>query len=145
MYGVHILDQVDGAAPQVVRRLRGTRWARPRGLFYEVDANTANALAQDARGRLHAAIVGTADSGRRTCIAYARSRQHRWFTRAVSLTRRSEADGARPRVRLAVDRGRGVVAWATPAPRFARPVAHGRRRVTRRPPANRRGCPPFPR
>ena len=66
------------------------RWGRPRGLFYEVTANTSDAaLAQDGKGRLHAAIVGYSDSGERSCIAYARSSRKRWFTRAVSSTRRS--------------------------------------------------------
>ncbi len=149
MYEVHVLDQVYGAAPQVVRRLRGTRWARPRGLFYEVNANTTNtALAQDPGGRLHAAIVGTTDSGRRTCIAYARSRRHRWFSRAVSV-HQTVKDADRPgRVRLAVGpRGRGVVAWATtgtPSVSRLQWLEPGRG-VTRPRPSNRRGCPPFPR
>ena len=113
---VHVLDQVYGAAPQVVRRLRGTRWARPRGLFYEVNANTTNtALAQDARRPpargdrrhrrqrpAHAASPTRARAG--TAGSPARSRS----------TRPSRTPSRPGRVRLAVDpRGRGVVAWAT--------------------------------
>ena len=37
----HVLDQAYGAAPQVIRRLRARGWGRPRGLFYEVAANTS--------------------------------------------------------------------------------------------------------
>ena len=149
MYGVHILDQVYGAAPQVARRLRGTRWGRPRGLLFEVDANTSRtALAQDGKGRLHAAIVGFADSGKRSCIAYARTGKRRWFTRAVSL-HQTLKDAEEPgRVRLAVDpRGRGMVSWATGAtPSISRlQWLKPGRGVTRPRPANSRGCPPFPR
>jgi hypothetical protein len=147
MYGRHLLDQIRGAPPQVVRRFRGTRWGRPRGVFYEVDANyPAHALEQDGRGQLHAVIVGDADSGRRACIAYARTRKGRWFSRAVSVHQAlREADHPRAPA-LAVDaRGRGAVAWATPggAARLQRLKAG--RGVTR--PSNplRRGCPGFPR
>jgi len=149
MYGVHILDQAYGAAPQVARRLRGARWARPRGLFFEVDANTASTdLVQDAKGRLHAAIVGFSDSGRRRCIAYARTGKGRWFTRAVSVHQTLKQAEFPGRVRLAVDaRGRGVVSWATtPTPSVSRlQWLKPGRGVTRPRPSNRRGCPPFPR
>jgi hypothetical protein len=149
MYGVHILDQVYGAAPQVVRRFRGTRWGRPRGLFYEVDANTDRAaLAQDGKGRLHAAIVGYADSGRRECIAYARTSKRRWFTHAVSLHQTIKDADEPGRIRLAVDgKGRGVVAWATDgAPSVARVQRlKAGKGVTRPRPSSRRGCPPFAR
>ena len=150
MYGVHVLDQVCGAAPQVVRRLRGTRWGRPRGLFYEVDANTDRAaLAQDGKGRLHAAIVGYADSGRRECIVYARTSKRRWFTHAVSLYQTLKDADQPGRIRLAVDgKGRGVVAWATDGtPSVARAAAaQGRAGASPgRAPSSRRGCPPFPR
>jgi len=150
MYGVHIVDQVYGGAPQVVRRLRGTRWRRPRGLFYEVTANTSNAsLAQDGKGRLHAAIVGYADSGRRSCIAYARtSSKRRWFSRAVSVQQTIKDADEAGMVRLAVDdTGRGVVAWSTlrtPSAARVQWVAPGRGITRPRPHANR-GCPPFPR
>jgi len=149
MYGQHILDQVYGSPPQVVRRLKKNRWGRPRGLFYEVDANTdSTALAQDGKGRLHAAIVGNADSGRRSCIAYARATKRRWFSRAVSVhqtLREAEQPG---RIRLAVGRkGPGLVAWSTSStPSVARiQWLEAAKRVTR--PRNylRRSCPPFPR
>jgi hypothetical protein len=149
MYGVHILDQVYGAAPQVVRKLRGTRWGRPRGLFYEVDANTDRAaLAQDGKGRLHAVIVGYADSGRRECIAYARTSKRRWFTHAVSLHQTIKDADEPGRIRLAVDgKGRGVVAWATDGvPSVARVQRlKAGKGVTRPRPSSRRGCPPFAR
>ena len=150
MYGVHILDQIRGAPPQVVRRLRGKRWGRPRGLFYEVDANTDRAaLAQDGKGRLHAAIVGTADSGRRSCIAYARTSKRRWFTRAVSL-HQTIRDAEEPgRVRLAVDdRGRGVVAWATsgtPSVARVQRLKAGKGVTRPRGSSLNRSCPPFAR
>ncbi len=147
MYGVGPLEQAYGASPQVIRRLRGTRWARPRGLLSEVNARTASTdLVQDARGRLHAAIVGTTDSGRMTCIAYARSRRHRWFTRAVSVVRTRKRSARPGPISLAVDaRGRGVVAWPTTGtPSVARlQWLKAGRGVTRPRPANRRGCPPF--
>jgi hypothetical protein len=149
MYGVHILDQIRGAAPQVVRKLRGTRWGRPRGLFYEVDANTDRAaLAEDGKGRLHAAIVGFADSGRRECIVYARTSKRRWFTHAVSL-HQTIKDAEEPgRIRLAVDdKGRGVVAWATDGtPSVARVQRlKAGKGVTRPRPSSRRGCPAYAR
>ena len=149
MYGVHILDQVYGAAPQVVRKFNGRRWGRPRGLFYEVTANTSDAaLAQDGKGRLHAAIVGYSDSGERLCIAYARSSRKRWFTRAVSV-HQTLKDAEKPgRVRLAVDdTGRGVVTWSTtgtPAAARVQWLKPGRR-VTRPRKHGSRGCPPYPR
>jgi hypothetical protein len=149
MYRVHLLDQVYGAAPQVVRRFRGTRWGRPRGLFNEVEANTSDAaLAQDGRGRLHAAFVGHVGGTDRTCVTYALKRKRRWFTRAVSLhqtVRDAEDPG---RVRLAVDaKGRGVVAWATSGdPSVARVQRlKAGRGVTRPRKSSSRGCPPFPR
>jgi hypothetical protein len=149
MYGRHLLDQIRGAPPQVVRRFRGTRWGRPRGVFYEVDANfPEHALEQDARGRLHAVIVGNADSGKRACIAYARTRTGRWFSRAVSVhLALSRADHPRA-LALAVDaRGGGAVTWATAggAARLQRLKAG--RGVTRpsRQSYFRRGCPGFPR
>lgn len=149
MYGRHLLDQIRGAPPQVIRRFRGTRWGRPRGLFYEVDANYPDhALAQDARGQLHAVIVGAADSGRRECIAYARTRKGRWFSRAVSLTlalRTADFPGAPA---LAVDdRGRGAVAWSTAggAARLQRLKAGGGVTKPSRQSYFRRGCPRFPR
>ena len=149
MYGVHILDQVYGGAPQVVRRFRGTRWRRPRGLFYEVTANTDRAsLAEDGKGRLHAAIVGYDDSGKRSCIAYARTSKRRWFTHAVSVQQTFKDAEEAGRVRLAVDQtGRGVVAWATlGAPSAARVQwLKAGRGVTRPRPHANRGCPPFPR
>jgi hypothetical protein len=149
MHGVHILDQVYGAAPQVVRRLRGRRWARPRGLFYEVSANTSDAaLAQDGKGRLHAAVVGEVPGGKRSCIAYARTSKRRWFTRAVSVhqtVRESEAPG---RVRVAVDaKRRAAVAWATrgrPSVARVQRLKAGKG-VTRPRRHGSRGCPPFPR
>ena len=149
MYGVPILDQAYGAAPQVVRRLRARGWGRPRGLFYEVAANTASAaLAQDGRGRLHAAVVGYANEGRTSCIAYARTRKGRWFSRAVSLTQSRRDADAPGRPRLAVDRrGRGIVAWATtgtPSAARAQWLKAGRK-VTRPRAHARRGCPRFPR
>jgi hypothetical protein len=147
MYGVHILDQVSGSAPQVVRRLRGNRWRRPRGLFYEVTANTDRAaLAEDGKGRLHAAIVGYAGGGKRSCIAYARTHKRRWFTRAVSLHQTIRDTEQPGRVRLAVNEaGRGVVAWSTTGTPAAARVqrlraGHG---VTRPRAHSRRGCPPF--
>ena len=147
MYAVDPLSQAFGKAPQVVRRLRGTRWARPRSVLSEVNANTSDAdLVQDERGRLHAAIVGTDRSGRRTCIAYARSRRERWFTRAVSL-HRSRGAGRPEHVRLGVDaRGRGAVAWTTtttpPAVRLQRLKAGSG--VTRPVRQALRACPPYP-
>jgi hypothetical protein len=149
MYGVHILDQVYGDAPQVVRRLRRSRWGRPRGVFYEVTANTSDAaLAQDAKGRLHAAVVGYAGGGRRSCIAYARTSRRRWFSRAVSVHQTVKAADEPGRVRLAVGpSGRGVVAWATRGRPSAARVQRLRagRGATRPRPHARRGCPPFPR
>jgi len=149
MYGVHLLDQIRGAPPQVVRRLGRTRWGRPRGLFYEVDANTDRAaLAQDGKGRLHAAIVGDANSGRRSCVTYARTSKRRWFTHAVSLHQTLKDADEPGRVRLAVnDKGRGVVAWATSGtPSVARVqwLKPGKG-VTRPRKSSSRGCPPFPR
>jgi hypothetical protein len=150
MYGVSLVDQVYGAAPQVVRRFRGTRWGRPRGLFYEVAANTDRAaLAEDGKGRLHAAIVGYAGAGRRSCIAYARTRKHRWFTRAVSLDRTGRAGRQPGRVRLAVDAaGHGVVTWAAtrgqePSVARAQRLRAGRG-VTRPRRHADRACPPYP-
>ncbi len=150
MYGQHILDQVYGGAPQVVRRLRRDgRFGRPRGLFYEVTANTdRTALAQDGRGRLHAAVVGYADSGKRACIAYARKPKRRWFTRAVSL-HQTIRDGEQPgRVRLAVGPGGGgIVSWSTsgtPSVARVQRLAPGRG-VTRPRSHASRSCPPFPR
>jgi hypothetical protein len=149
MYGRHLLDQIDGAAPQVIRRFRGTRWGRPRGLFYEVDANFPDhALAQDGRGQLHAIIVGSANSGKRECIAYTRTRKGRWFSKAVSVhvaLRSADFPGVPS---LAIDdRGRGAVAWATAsgAARLQRLKAGGG--VTRPSKQSyfRRGCPGFPR
>jgi hypothetical protein len=149
MYGVHIVDQVYGAAPQVVRRLRGSRWRRPRGLFFEVTANTGDAaLAEDAEGRLHAVVVGTARGGRLSCIAYARTGKRRWFSRAVSLHQTLKSAEAPGRLRLAVGpSGGGVVAWATRGtPSVARVQRLRRGRGVTRPRAYaRRGCPPFPR
>jgi hypothetical protein len=152
MYGVHVLDQVRGAPPQVVRRLSGGRWGRPRGLFYEVDANTDRAaLAQDGRGRLHAAIVGSANRGRRACVTYARTSKRRWFTRAVSLHQTLKDAQAPGQLRLAVDdRGRGVVAWATSGAGGTTSSARVQwlrpgRGVTRPRRSSSRGCPPFPR
>ena len=145
----HPRPGLDSAAPQVVRKFNGRRWGRPRGLFYEVSANTSDAaLAQDGKGRLHAAIVGYADSGRRACIAYARSSRKRWFTRAVSV-HQTLKDAEKPgRVRLAVDdTGRGVVAWSTtstPAAARVQWLKPGRR-VTRPRKHGSRGCPPYPR
>ncbi len=149
MYGRHLLDQIRGAPPQVIRRFRGTRWGRPRGLFYEVNANFPDhALAQDARGRLHAVIVGTAGGGDRECIAYARKRKGRWFSRAVSVHVALRGADFPSAPALAVDdRGRGAVAWSTAsgAARLQRLKAGGG--VTR--PSKRsyfrRGCPGFPR
>jgi hypothetical protein len=146
MYRRNPLDQIRGSAPVVVRRFRGDRWARPRGLFYEVDANSdRTAIAEDGRGRLHAAIVGDASSGRRACIAYARTRKGRWFTRAVTVHQTDRASEHPGRIRLAVDaRGRGVVAWATESgvARVQRLKAGGG--VTRPTNPLRRGCPGFP-
>jgi hypothetical protein len=149
MYGQHILDQVYGSPPQVVRRLRHGRFGRPRGLFYEVTANTdRTALAQDGRGRLHAAVVGYSDSGKRSCIAYARTSKRRWFSRAASL-HQTLKDAEQPgRIRLAVGpKGGGVVAWATSGtPSVARVQRlKARRGVTRPRPHLRRSCPPFAR
>jgi hypothetical protein len=147
MYGRGLLDQIRGAPPQVVRRFRGDRWARPRGLFYEVDAHTAStALVADRRGGLHAVIVGSDDSGRRACVAYARARKGRWFSRAVTL-HQAIAEPEHPgRVRLAVDdRGRGVVAWATDSGVARMQRLKAGRGVTRPTNPLRRGCPGFPR
>jgi hypothetical protein len=151
MYEGHILDQVYGAAPEVVRRLYGgNRWGRPRGLFYEVTANTTSAdLAQDAKGRLYAVVLGYSDSGRRSCIAYARSASRkRWFSHAVSV-HQTLKDAEKPgRLRLAVaPTGGGVVAWSTtgtPAAARVQWLKPGRG-ITRPRPHARRGCPPFPR
>ena len=149
MYGSGILDQVGGAAPQLVRKLRKGRFGRPRGLFYEVAGVTSDAaLAQDARGRLHAAMVGDANPGDRTCIAYARTSGRRWFTRAVSLHQTVTAAAEPGRLRLAVaPSGRGVVAWATrgtPSVARVQRLKAGRG-VTRPLRHARRGCPRFPR
>lgn len=149
MYGRHILDQVYGSPPQVVRKLGSKRWGRPRGLFYEVSANTdRTALAQDGKGRLHAAIVGYADSGRRSCIAYARKSKRRWFTRAVSV-HQTIRDAEEPgRVRLGVGpNGHGVVAWSTGGtPSLARVQRlKAGKGVTRPRKHGSRSCPPFPR
>jgi hypothetical protein len=149
MYGAHLLDQVYGAAPQVVRKLRRSRWGRPRGLFYEVTANTDRAaLAEDGRGRLHAALVGFVGGTDRTCVTYARKGKRRWFTRAVSLHQTVKDADAPGRVRLAVDaKGRGVVAWATrgdPSVARVQRLAAGRG-VTRPRKSSSRGCPPYPR
>jgi hypothetical protein len=147
MYGRNLLDQVRGAPPQVIRRFRGTRWGRPRGLFYEVDANfPEHALAQDARGQLHAVIVGAADSGRRACVAYARTRKGRWFSRAVSLHQALRGADHPRGIALAVDgRGRGAVAWATAAGAARLQRLKAGRGVTRPTSSFRRGCPGFPR
>ena len=51
MYGVPILDQAYGAAPQVVRRLRARGWGRPRGLFYEVGGEHGVRRARAGRPR----------------------------------------------------------------------------------------------
>ena len=149
MYGVHVLDQVYGAAPQVVRRLRGTRWARPRGLFFEVNANTTDtALAQDGGAACTRRSSAPPTAAGARCIAYARTRQAPLVhPRGLAPP---DAQGRREpgRVRLAVDpRGRGVVAWATPAtPSVSRlQWLKPGRGVTRPRPSNRRGCPPFPR
>ena len=146
MYGVHILDQTRGAAPQVVRKYRGTRWGRPRGVFYEINANTDRAaLAQDGKGRLHAAIVGFDWGGQRECVAYARTHKRRWFTRAVSVHKANKEAEHPGRVRLAVDqRGRGVVAWAAAGTARVQWLKAGRG-VTRPTNSLTRGCPPFPR
>ena len=149
MYGSGILDQVGGAAPQFVRKLRKGRFGRPRGLFYEVAGVTSDAaLAQDAKGRLHAAMVGYANPGDRTCIAFARTSRRRWFTRAVSLHQTVAAADEPGRLRLAVaPSGRGVVAWATrgtPSVARVQRLKAGRG-VTRPRRHARRGCPPFPR
>jgi hypothetical protein len=147
MYGRNLLDQVRGAPPQVIRRFRGTRWGRPRGLLYEVNANFPDhALAQDARGRLHAVIVGTADSGKRECIAYARTRKGRWFSKAVSLHVALRGADFPSAPALAVDdRGRGAVAWATAAGAARLQRLKAGRGVTRPVRSSRRGCPGFPR
>ena len=149
MYARNPLEQIRGAAPQVVRRLRGRRWARPRGVLYEIESNTdRSALAQDARGQLHAAAVGYDNRGRRECIAYARTRTGRWFSRAVSLTQ-ANRDADRPcRPDLAVGpAGRGVVAWSTTGPPSVARVQRlaAGRGVTKPRPRSRRGCPRFPR
>jgi hypothetical protein len=151
LYEGHIIDQIYGAAPIVVRRLYGAnRWGRPRGLFYEVTANTTKAdLAQDAKGRLYAAVLGYSDSGRRSCIAYARtSSRKRWFSHAVSV-HQTLRDAERPdRVRLAVaPNGGGVVAWSTTGTPSAARVQwlKAGRGITRPRAHSGRGCPPFPR
>lgn len=149
MYARGARAQIGGAPPQVVRRFRGARWGRPRGVFREVAANTdRTALAQDGRGRLHAAIVGETDGGDRWCVAYARTSRKRWFSRAASLHQTvREADEPGP-LRLAVDRrGRGVVAWATRGePGLARAQRLRKRGGLTRPTGYfRRSCPPFPR
>ena len=133
--------------PWSCRRFRGDRWARPRGLLYEVDANSdRTALVEDGRGRLHAAIVGNAASGRRACIAYARTRKGRWFTRAVLAPPdqpRVRASGPGPaRRRRSRPRRRRVgdaVGRRAPAAAQGRPRrdAAGRTRCG--------GCPGFPR
>ena len=149
MYGVNVVDQAYGAAPQVIRKLRARGWGRPRGLFYEVAANTdATALAQDSRGSLHAAVVGYANEGRTSCIAYARTRKGRWFSRALSVSQAHRAADRPGRPALAVDdRGRGVVAWATTGtPSVARVQRlKAAREVTRPRRHARRGCPRYPR
>jgi hypothetical protein len=150
MYGVHILDQIRGAPPQVVRKLRKRGWGRPRGLFYEVDANTDHAaLAQDGQGRLHAAIVGNGGGGRRWCIAYARTSKRRWFSRAVTLVQTIRDADEPGRIRLAVDdKGRGVVAWATngtPSVSRVQRLKAGRGVTRPRGSSLDRSCPPFAR
>ena len=112
-------------------------------------ANTTNAdLAQDAKGRLYAVVLGYSDSGRRSCIAYARTWGKRWFTHAVSV-HQTLKDAEQPgRVRLAVaPKGGGVVAWATTGTPSAVRVQwlKAGRGVTRPRAHSRRGCPPFPR
>ena len=68
-------------------------------------------LAQDGRGRLHAAIVGYADSGRRECIVYARKSQAPLVhARGVRVTRRSSDADQPGRIRLAVD-DRAAASW----------------------------------
>ena len=149
MYDQWVLDQVYGAAPHVVRKFTGRRWGRPRGLFYEVTANTVSTdLAQDGKGRLYAVIVGYADSGRRSCIAFARTSRRRWFSRAVSVFQTLKEAEKPGRVRLAVgDRGGGVVTWSTsPTPSAARVQwLKSGRGVTRPRKYVSRTCPPFPR
>ena len=112
-------------------------------------ANTDRAaLAQYGKGRLHAAIVGYSDSGKRSCIAYARTSKHRWFSRAVSLHQTIKDAMAPGRVRLAVDRkGRGIVAWSTTGtPAVARLQRLKRGKGVTRPRRHAgRGCPPFAR
>jgi hypothetical protein len=149
MYGNGILDQVRGEAPQLVRKLRKGRFRRPRGLFYEVAGVTSDAaLAQDGKGRLYAAMVGYANPGNATCIAFARTSKRRWFTRAVSVHRARRRAQAPGRVRLAVaPSGGGVIAWATRGTPSVARVQRLRagKRVTRPRAHSRRGCPPFPR
>ncbi len=150
MYGVHILDQVYGAAPQVVRKFNGRRWGRPRGLFYEVtrEHESTRRSPRTARAACTRRSSATRTAGDRSCIAYARSSRKRWFTRAVSV-HQTLKDAEKPgRVRLAVDdTGRGVVAWSTTAtpPRRACSGCKSGRRVTRPRKHGSRGCPPYPR
>ena len=116
MYGVHILDQVYGAAPQVVRKFNGRRWGRPRGLFYEVTANTSRRGARPGRqgppARGDRRLRGQRATG--SCIAYARTSRKRWFT--PRRLRPPDAQGrreARPRAAGRRRPGRGVVTWST--------------------------------
>jgi hypothetical protein len=150
MYRQHIVDQIRGAPPQVVRKLRKRGWGRPRGLFYEVQANTENAaLAEDGKGNLHAIVVGYASGGDLRCITYARTYKRRWFTRAVTLHQTLKEADEPDDPHLAVDdRGRGIVAWttgATPSVARAQWVKAGRGVTRPRGSGLDRGCPPFPR
>ena len=135
MYGVHILDQVYGAAPQVVRRLRGTPLrpaARPLLRGHREHR-------QRPRSRRTAAVDCTPrSSATRTAAGAPASptrarRKRRWFTRAVSL-HQTLKDAEEPgRVRLAVDRATRRRGWR-PAARRRRPASSGSRPAARHAP-----------
>ncbi len=109
----------DLAAPFVIRSLdtkRG-RWRAPKRVAEDRAVTGSGDLAQDARGRLHAAWSSSEEGI--SCVVYARTgtRSSSWFGRSTTLFK-TRSDEREPRaVTLAAGAdGRGVAVWEDPGP-----------------------------
>ncbi len=109
----------DLAAPFVIRSFdaKRSRWRAPKRLAEDRSVTGSGDLAQDAKGRLHAAWASS-ERGI-SCVVYARTgtRSSSWFGRSTTLFKTRSGERAPRGVTLAAGAdGRGVAVWEDPGP-----------------------------
>lgn len=106
-------------APFVIRSLdaKRSRWRAPKRLAEDRSVTGGADLAQDAKGRLHAAW--TSSERGLSCVVYARTgtRSSSWFGRSTTLFKTRSNDHKPEAVTVAAGAGgRGVAVWGEPGP-----------------------------